>query len=499
MPIFMRISRPEKKTFPVNFLLEGRRVLVVGGGRVGQRKLELLLDSGAQIVLVAPDCVPELANLAEAGEIDYRNREFQTGDLDGVALAFACTDDRATNREILQAARVAHVPCCCADGNWPDGDFVTPAIIRSDDLTLAVSTGGKSCRLARLVKENLRRHIDSVEGSDLTVIGTSHECLSATERQPYHLSPSARQRVGEMIRQVWGVQEFLLLNTCNRIELIAAISREADASGILRRLLQFDKLPPDGYYVKQGFSAFSHLCSVTAGMDSQTPGEFHVVSQVKEALEEAEANGWAGPIIRELTDATFHVSKDIRHAIGSLLDVEEIEDVALRFMDHASRMLQGRKRALVIGTGVLGTGLLRGLLQRGFTCAWAYHTHRPETPEGVRLIQLGEIATVLPQTDLVMSAVDVKSPVVTSERHAAFLNPQGSLLIDLGMPRNLDPALAGMKTMLADLDVLKHWHRTMNGTLGQARAICQRVLEEHREFYERIHASLRGANSGDAK
>ena len=485
----MKSENPIKKTFPINVLLEGRRVLVAGGGKVGQRKVELLLDSGAEVSVVAPVVTDELAALARDGRVTLRTGLFQPSDLEGVALCFACSDDRKVNRGILQAAREAKVLCCCADGNWPDGDFVTPAIIRSDDLTLAVSTGGKSCRLARFVKDNLRRHIEAVSATDLVIMGTSHECLSAEERQPFQLPPDERRRVGEMIRKVWGVQEFILLNTCNRIELIAAVSQEEGADALLRRLLRFDRLPLGGYYVKRGYEAFAHFCSVTAGMDSQTPGEFHVVSQVKDALAEAEAEGWAGAVMHELADAAFHVSKDIRHAIGALLDVQEIEDVALHFLDHAARMLQGRRRALVIGTGVLGTGVLKGLQERGYACTWAYHRTRPEAPADVRVIQLDALASVLPGIDLIVSAVDVKEPVV---RAGTSMNPEGALLIDLGMPRNLDPALASPSVMIADLDVLKHWYRTRNGSLGRAMAIFRNVLEEHREIYERIRSSLQG-------
>lgn len=481
-----------KKTFPINVLLEGRRVLVAGGGKVGQRKVELLLDSGAEIVVVSPEVTEELAAIAREGRVALRAAVFQPSDLEGVSLCFACSDDRKVNRGILQAAREAKVLCCCADGNWPDGDFVTPAIIRSDDLTLAVSTGGKSCRLARLVKDNLRRHIEAVSATDLVIMGTSHECLPAEERQPFQLPPEERKRVGEMIRKVWGVQEFILLNTCNRIELIAAVSREEGAEALLRRLLRFDRLSEGGYYVKRGYEAFAHFCSVTAGMDSQTPGEFHVVAQVKDALAEADAEGWAGSVMHELADAALHVSKDIRHAIGALLDVQEIEDVALRFLDHAAKILNGRRRALVIGTGVLGAGALKGLRERGYVCTWAYHRNKPEAPSDVRVIQLEELSAVLPEMDLVVSAVDVKSPVVPS---GTAMNPEGALLIDLGMPRNLDPSLASASVVIADLDVLKHWYRTRNGSLGRAMAICRNVLEEHRDIYERIRSSLQGGRA----
>lgn len=493
----MREARPEKKTFPINAMLEGRRVLVVGGGRVGQRKVELLLDAGASVKLVCPVCVEPLTLLGRGGLIVYDARRFEDGDVEGCALVFACTDDKHVNRHVLEVAKRARIPCCCADGNWPDGDFVTPAIIRSGEVLIAVSTSGKSCRQSRLIKDNLGKHLDSIKSSDLFVVGTSHEYLDSEVRAPYHLLLREREGLGEMIRQVWGVHEFFILNTCNRIEVVAAISKEASTCGILRRLLRFDQLNPDRYYMKHGFEAFAHLCMVTAGMDSQMPGEFHVVSQMKEAVDEASARGWAGSIIRELCDAALHVSKDIRHEVEPLLDIEEIEEVGVRYLEETLQTLDGR-RVLVIGTGVVGQGLVDGLLRRGAACVWAYHRNAPSPDaahaQRVTVVQLDGLADVLPQVDAVISAVDAQEPVLSLARHGRLLNPQGVVMVDLGMPRNIDTAFdaCGGTVQVANLDVLKRWYRAANGTLDKVLEVCDAILDGHRDIYERMRRSIQG-------
>lgn len=491
----MREGRPVKKTFPINAMLEGREVLVVGGGRVGQRKVELLLDAGARVSLVCPDCVSELESLASAGRVRFERRLFADGDVAGCALAFACTDDKHVNRRILEAAKAAGVPCCCADGNWPDGDFVTPAIIRSGDVLIAVSTSGRSCRQSRLIKDNLRKHLDSIESSDLLVLGTNHEYLVSEERAPYHLLLRERELIGDMIRQVWGVHEFLILNTCNRIEVIAAISREAGTSGILRRLLRFDQLRPDMYYMKHGFEAFAHLSRVTAGLDSQTPGEYHVVAQIKDAVDEALARGWAGSIIRELCDAALHVSKDLRRAVEPLLEVSEIEDVALRFAAEELQGLAG-KTALVIGTGMVGRGLAAGLAARSCRCLWLYHRNAPpvDISAGAEVAQLAELTSLLPRADVVFSAVDAPEPLVTREAHLAAVNARGALLVDLGQPRNVDRALDACAPLVrvADLDALKRWSRAKDDAAARVDEVTRQVLDEHRDIYERIRRSIQG-------
>ena len=474
-------------------MIEGRRVVVVGGGRVGQRKVELLVDASAEVVLVCPDCVAELSQLAADQKITHVARNFEAGDVAGAALVFACTDDKHVNRRILDAAQAARVPCCCADGNWPDGDFVTPAIIRAGEVLIAVSTSGKSCLQSRLIKDNLRKHLDSIESSDLLVLGTSHEYLSSEERAPYHLLLREREALGEMIRQIWGVHEFFILNTCNRVEIVAAVSREAGTSGILRRLSRFDALRPDLYYMKHGFDAFAHLCHVAAGMDSQTPGEVHIVAQLKDAVEEATTCGWAGSIIRGLCDSVLRVSKDIRQAVEPLLDVVEIEDVALRYLDEASAL--SGKTVLVIGTGVLGKGLVAGLLARQCACIWAYHKNLPHTDgAAVEVVQLDALGQVLPRADVVISAVNVQEPVLTAARHAGSFNPSGAVIVDLGMPHNVEAALHAPDAhrRLVGLDTLKHWARAANAAQEQVSEVCAKVADSYRDSYERIRKSMQG-------
>jgi glutamyl-tRNA reductase len=303
-----------------------------------------------------------------------------------------------------------------------------------------------------------------------------------------------------MIRQIWGVHEFFILNTCNRIEIVAAVSQEASTCGILRRLLRLDQLRPDLYYMKHGFDAFAHLCLVTAGMDSQTPGESHVVSQMKEAVDEAVTFGWAGSIIRELADAALHVSKDIHQEIDPLMDIAEIEEVALRYLDHTLPGLPQR-RVLVIGSGTVGQGLVSGLLALGCACDWAYFRTAPELSEEgarrVRVVQLDRLNEVLPEVDAIISAVDAREPVITVAAHAAQLRTDGVVMVDLGMPRNIDPAFdrCGGPIRLADLDALKHWYRSATGTLDKILESCRAILAEHRDIYERMRRSIQGGKA----
>jgi glutamyl-tRNA reductase len=142
-------------------------------------------------------------------------------------------------------------------------------------------------------------------------------------------------------------------------------------------------------------------------------------------------------------------------------------------------------------------GAIKGLLERNVKCIWAYHANKPEVEEGVRVVQLDQLHDVLPEADIVISAVNTPSPVVTVAAHQKVLNPQGIFFVDVGIPRNIDPAFdaCGNNIRVADLDELKSWFRERNGSLDKAMALCEGVLDANRDSYERLIKSLRGESS----
>ena len=117
--------------------------------------------------------------------------------------------------------------------------------------------------------------------------------------------------------QLWGIHEFLLLNTCNRVEIIAVVASETAENGILPHSMGFSSLKESKYYIKTGEKAFEHLCLVTAGMLSQTPGENHITAQIKEALETAKTRKWAGNMLQEWISSALFISKEIKNETSS--------------------------------------------------------------------------------------------------------------------------------------------------------------------------------------
>jgi siroheme synthase-like protein len=134
--------------------LKGRRCVVIGGGEIGLEKVEGLLACDGDVVLIAPEAVPELEALAAEGSIAWERRDYVPADLDRTFIVIACTDDTNTNIAIYEEAErramlvnIVDVPPLC--------NFILPAIVRTGPLAIAISTAGASPALAKRMKSEV--------------------------------------------------------------------------------------------------------------------------------------------------------------------------------------------------------------------------------------------------------------------------------------------------------------------------------------------------------
>ncbi|HET8994593.1 MULTISPECIES: uroporphyrinogen-III C-methyltransferase [unclassified Rhodococcus (in: high G+C Gram-positive bacteria)] len=162
----MPTENADETNYLVGLNLSGRRVVVVGGGSVAQRRLGLLASSGADIHVVARAATPVIESFAAKGRITLELRDYVDGDLDGAWYAMACTDEPGTNAAIVEEAERRRVFCVRAD-NAREGSAVTPATAQHDGLAIGVLAGGDHRRSAS-VRTSI---LDALAGSG--VLGIS--------------------------------------------------------------------------------------------------------------------------------------------------------------------------------------------------------------------------------------------------------------------------------------------------------------------------------------
>ncbi|MGC8833742.1 MAG: precorrin-2 dehydrogenase/sirohydrochlorin ferrochelatase family protein, partial [Armatimonadota bacterium] len=127
--------------YPVFLDLRGKRVLVVGGGQVALRKVKSLLECGAEVLVVAPEAVPDLQQMARDGRIRLVSREYTEVDLEGASLVISATDSRDVNQRVSADAQARGVFVNVVDD--PElCSFIVPSVMRRGELVVAVSTGG---------------------------------------------------------------------------------------------------------------------------------------------------------------------------------------------------------------------------------------------------------------------------------------------------------------------------------------------------------------------
>lgn len=140
--------------YPVNLNLVGRRCLVIGGGKVAERKVAALLQAGADVTVISPALTEPLTECFAAGQFCYRAECFSQADLHGYLLVLCATDSPAVNEQAATMAKAVGALVNVADR--PDlCDFTIPARLLQGGLSITVSTGGRSPALARVLRDEL--------------------------------------------------------------------------------------------------------------------------------------------------------------------------------------------------------------------------------------------------------------------------------------------------------------------------------------------------------
>jgi precorrin-2 dehydrogenase/sirohydrochlorin ferrochelatase len=160
--------------------LSGKQCLVVGAGKVGEPKIAGLLDTGAQIRVVALEASPAVREWARAGKIELELRAFTPDDLEGAFLAVVATASRTLNEIIYHEAQRRRTLCNVVD--VPDlCDFYYPSVVRRGDLQIAVSTAGQSPSLAQKIRQQLEKQFGPGYGTWVAELGETRKLILASD------------------------------------------------------------------------------------------------------------------------------------------------------------------------------------------------------------------------------------------------------------------------------------------------------------------------------
>ena len=171
------------KYYPIHLDIRNRHCLVVGGGSVGTRKTETLLDCDAKVTVISPQASGKLQELAQAGSISLKNRGYRTTDLEGIFLVIGATDDETLNQQISHDADSRNTLCNIADRPQVC-NFILPSIVQRGDLVITISTSGKSPALSKHLRKSLEDQFGEEYDHFLQLMGSIRKKLLRQSHEP---------------------------------------------------------------------------------------------------------------------------------------------------------------------------------------------------------------------------------------------------------------------------------------------------------------------------
>ena len=163
--------------YPIYLNLQNRLVVVIGGGKVAEGKVEGLLATAARVRVVSPALTPALEQLVGDQRVEHLARAYRPGDLAEAFLAISATDDSAVNEKVWLEANARNVLLNVVD-DTPHCNFIAPAILRQGDLAVAISTSGKAPALAVRLREQIEPLVGPEHARFLELAGSLRERLA---------------------------------------------------------------------------------------------------------------------------------------------------------------------------------------------------------------------------------------------------------------------------------------------------------------------------------
>jgi siroheme synthase-like protein len=167
--------------YPANFVVAGRRCVVVGAGRIAQRKIEGLLAADADVEVVAPEAVDGVRAMVTTGRIRWSAREFTPADLDDAWLAITATSSPEVNRAVFEAGEARRIWVNAAD-DPANCSFSLMSVVRQGDIVVTIGTNGRSPALATFLRDHVATEMGAEYGALLELLSEAREAIRSSGR-----------------------------------------------------------------------------------------------------------------------------------------------------------------------------------------------------------------------------------------------------------------------------------------------------------------------------
>ena len=346
----------------------------------------------------------------------------------------------------------------------------------------------------------------SAPAPTLFLLGASHHTAPLELREKLALTGDKLDAFHGDLRVLAGLQEYAVLNTCNRVEIYGVAAEPGAVDRLQASFCARHQMDPAAFarirLQLYDRPAVQHLLEVAAGIDSQMVGETEILGQVKDAYAAAQAQGTTGPVLNRMFQKTFQAAKHVRThtAIGEgQISVASVAvDLALKIFGDLRPC-----RVLVLGAGDIGEKTARAFRSRGvdaITVASRNFQHAEQLAQALdaRVEEFERLPAALPECDVAVCSTAAPEPVVTRSLTAAAMRRrplQPLFLIDLAMPRNIAPDVADLPNVfLYNLDDLA---KIAEDNLALRQAEIERVrslvAEKAEALWEQLTPRMNGS------
>jgi glutamyl-tRNA reductase len=306
------------------------------------------------------------------------------------------------------------------------------------------------------------------------LFGVSHRSAPVSVLEQLSTDESDQVKIVDQVLQSPLVTEAMVLSTCNRVEVYAVVDAFHGGLSVIGQVLSEHSGMSLGdltkyAYVRYAEAAVEHLFAVASGLDSAVVGEQQVLGQVRRAYAAAEANRTVGRVLHELAQRALAVGKRVHSETAIDAAGASVVSVALGMAATKLGGLDG-KTAVVIGAGAMGALSAAHLTRSGIRDVHVVNRSLPraqrlarkirESDVGAEALSLDRLPSALADADVLVSCTGAVRPVVSlADVHHALAATrrdeaaQPLVICDLGMPRDVDPAVAGLPGVwVVDMD-----------------------------------------------
>ncbi|HEY6267170.1 MAG TPA: glutamyl-tRNA reductase [Candidatus Acidoferrum sp.] len=328
---------------------------------------------------------------------------------------------------------------------------------------------------------------------EIVLVGLNHRTAPVEVRERVSFNAEQAQRAAEELRARGILEETLVLSTCNRSEVygVPPESSHECAPGLSSFLSEFHSVRPDilsvSLYHHYDHDAVRHLFQVAAGLDSMLLGEAEILGQVREAYRFAHEHGATGPVLNRLFQGALEVGKRVRTETELSTRPMSAAAAGVKLAERIFGKLSERK-ALVVGAGAMSEQVVSHLRDRGIAQLHVMNRLRERADElakqfGGNVVGWGEWDNALQTPDVVVSSVSAEEPVLRRnivERAMAARGNRALFLMDLGVPRNIEPSVGELYNVYVyNTDDLTEIVQQNRNARESEIPLAQEIVEEH--------------------